>query len=285
MSAEKQVIDAPSLQGLLKQLDALPTLPQVVRHILESINDDSANTDRLVRHINTDPAIVGRLLGAANSSAFGLASPVDSTRQAILVLGLSGVRTITLATALIKHFSSSNTGLDAPQFWRHSLGVATCAQVIARHFDCNPEAAFSAGLLHDIGQLLMSTVAPEHFSQVRARVQDGESITHAEMAIFNYDHAMVGGKLARQWRLPEDIICGIHGHHDPDSGIDGEIGDLIHVAEVLSHALDLGKTPYNLVPEVSDMAPARLGFEWPELAGLFPEIEARYDGLRQALSL
>lgn len=278
-------MNPPTLEVLLETAHTLPTLPQVVKHILETLNDDNANADSLVQQLNTDPAIVARLLAAANSSAFGLSSQVASTRQAILVLGLATVRSITLATALVERFAHVG-GFDGRQFWRHSLGVATCARSIAERTGCHPEAAFSAGLLHDIGQLLMATAAPEATALAGKRMNEtGISITAAEEAIFGYDHAAVGAALAQRWRLPGDITCGIRAHHAPDSGEDGEIGDLIHIAEVLSHALDLGVAPKNRVPEVSEIALLRLGTDWSTLAARFPEIEARYEGMRQALGI
>lgn len=279
-------MSAPELSQLLQGAAGLPTLPQVVIHILESLSDEQADADTLVQRLNTDPAIVARLLAAANSSAFGLSSQVASTRQAILVLGLKTVRHITLATALIEHFGHCTTGFDGRQLWRHSLGVGTCARVIAERLNQNPEAAFSAGLLHDIGQLLMVAVAPEPCAEVRTLMQTQDlGIVAAEMTVFGYDHAIVGSELARLWKLPQDIVGAIHGHHDPDSGDDGEIGDVIHVAEVLSHALDLGEIRHNHVPEVSEIALMRLGLDWSMLVPRFPEIEARYEGVRQALGL
>ena len=279
-------MSAPSLEELLGSAMALPTLPQVVNHILDTLNDENADADALVHNLNTDPAIVARLLAAANSSAFGLSSQVSSTRQAVLVLGLKTVRSITLATALIERFGHTTSGFDGRQLWRHSLGVATCAEVLAEQASCHPEAAFSAGLLHDIGQLLMVAAAPDPCAAVRIRMQqENEPIIVAERAVFGYDHAIAGAELARLWKLPQGIIDGIHGHHCPESGSDGEIGDLVHIAEVLSHALDLGEAPRNLVPDVAEIALMRLGLEWRQLTSCFAEIEARYEGVRGVLGL
>lgn len=282
--AETGKATVPSLDRLLAATDALPTLPQVVSHILETLDDESADADALVHHLNTDPAIVARLLSAANSSAFGLSAPVTSTRQAILVLGLSTVRTITLATALIERLGQ--VGRDGRQLWRHSIGVAACARSIAEHVGYDPETAFSAGLLHDIGQLLMAAVAPEAVARAMEHAASEQlSSVAAEQTVFGYDHAIVGAELARQWNLPHDIICGIHAHHLPDSGEDGEIGDLIHLAEVLCHALDLGAAKSNRVPDVSELALLRLGLSWPALTPRFPAIGARYRGICLALGL
>ena len=107
----------------------------------------------------------------------------------------------------------------------------------------------------------------------------------AEHVVFGYDHALVGSRFVDDRRLPADIIAGIHGHHDPESGDDGEIGDLIHIAEILSHALDLGQPEHSQVPEVSELAQPGWASTGPDIATHFPEIEARYEGMRRALGL
>lgn len=112
-----------------------------------------------------------------------------------------------------------------------------------------------------------------------------ETIIEAELAVFGFDHAVAGGELIKKWRLPADIADGIHGHHDPDIGQFGEMGDLIHIAEVLSHALDLGELPNNRVPYLSELACARMGIEWASFSVKFAEIEARYDEILHALNL
>ena len=145
--------------------------------------------------------------------------------------------------------------------------------------------AFSAGLLHDIGQLLMFTTSPTCYLQA-LEVRDREDIAliHAERQVFGYDHSQAGHTLATTWKLPTDICDAIAAHHEPDE-LDSEIGNLIHVSEILSHALDLGEQPNNRVPDLSELACAELGLSWPKLSGHFAEIEARYDGIRGALGI
>lgn len=277
----------PALDDLLAHADGLPSLPEVVRHLMSSLKDERADIDTLARQINADPAIVARLLAAANSSAFGLSARIDSARQAFLVLGVDRVASIILATVLIERFDTRSQDFDARLLWRHTLGVATCARALAEQTGVNPEIAFTAGLLHDIGQLLMFTAAPAAYAQSLAlRKNEDASILVAEKAVFGYDHAAAGGMLASAWNLPHEIGEAIAAHHDPDeSPCGGELSDLIHVAEVLSHALDLGEQPNNLVPDLSERACARLGLSWLSFASRFAEIEARYDGMRIALGI
>lgn len=276
---------APALEALLAHAETLPSLPEIVRHLMHSLEDEDADVDTLVHHINADPAIVARLLAAANSSAYGLNTRIDSARQALLVLGVDRVVNIALATALVHRYSSRTPEFDARLLWRHALGVATCGSVLAEEcgFDC--ETAFTGGLIHDIGQLLMFAAAPEAYSAaLRIRQSRDVSILEAEREIFGYDHSAAGARLATAWQLPQEFVEAISGHHDPAEGCD-DLVNLIHVSEVLSHALDLGELPNNRVPNLADVACAALGISWPTLGRRFAEIEARYQGICIALGI
>ena len=275
----------PSLNELPSHAEALPSLPEVVSYLMHSFKDDSADVDTIAHHINSDPAIVARLLAAANSAATGLSTHIYSAKQAFMVLGADRVVSIILASALAHRYDAHHSGFDAGLIWRHSLGVATCARVLAEHADINPELAFSGGLLHDIGQLLMFTTSPScYLEALELRDKENIALIYAERRIFGYDHSQAGHSLAITWKLPADICDAIAAHHEPDE-TGCEIGNLIHVSEVLSHALDLGEQPNNHVPELSELACAELGLSWPKIAGHFAEIEARYDGIRAALGV
>jgi len=278
-------MNPPRLDELPSHAEQLPSLPEVVSYLMHSLGDDSADVDTIAHHINADPAITARLLAAANSVGSGLSSPIHSARQAFIVLGVDRVVGIVLASALIDRFDTGGDGFDARLLWRHSLGVATCARLLGEHTNVNPDVAFTAGLLHDIGQLLMYIASPEHYLVALELRRDGKmSVVASEQAVFGYDHTQAGRTLAQTWRLPTEIEEAISAHHDPDDS-GREMGYLIHVSEVLSHALDLGELSNNLVPDLSELACADLGLSWPKLSAHFAEIEARYDGLRLALCL
>ena len=267
----------PSLASLPTHAEALPSLPEVVNYLIRALGDDSANLDTLAHHINSDPAIVARLLAAANSAGSGLAKRVASASQAFLLLGADRIATIVLASALIYRYDAHASGFSARVLWRHSLGVATCARVLAEQTGIDPDLAFTSGLLHDIGQLLMYTASPTHFLAVLDRHQHEDTpLFVAERAVFGYDHCEAGRILATTWKLPTDIVDAIAAHHEPDE-FGSEMGNLVHVSECLSHALDLGELPSNQVPVLSDIACASLGLSWPKFAAHFAEIEARFD--------
>ena len=253
--------------------------------IQRPVNDDGANLETLAHHINSDPAIVARLLAAANSVNTGLSKRVHSTGQAILLLGADRIANIVLASALIYRYDTHTSGFNARLLWQHSLGVATCARVLAEQTGIDPELAFTSGLLHDIGQLLMYTASPTHFLQALDRhLNEDIPLFIAERAVFGYDHCDAGRVLASTWKLPTDIIDAIGAHHEPD-GFSSEIGNLIHIGECMSHALDLGEIPSNRVPDLSELACANLGLSWPKFANHFAEIEARFDDFRVSLGI
>ena len=275
----------PSLDQLAAATEKLPSLPEVVHYLMHSLSDEAADIDTLAHHINSDPVIVARLLAAANSVGSGLSTHIYSAKQAFLVLGANRVASIILASALSHRFDHQGSGFDARLLWRHSLGVAACAHTIAEHCGLNPDMAFTGGLLHDIGQLLMHTTSPAHYLQALELKNTRDiPLLDAERGVFGYAHTDAGKALAIAWKLPTELIEAIVAHHEPDE-LGSEIGNLIHVSEVLSHALDLGEQPNNRVADLSDLACASLGLSWPKLSAHFAEIEARYDGFRVALGI
>jgi putative nucleotidyltransferase with HDIG domain len=278
-------MNAPTLGELTAHAEALPSLPEAVSYLMRSLKDERADADTLAYHINSDPAIVARLLAAANSVASGLSTRIYSAKQAFLVLGVDRVIGIIMASALSYRYDTRNSGFDSRLLWRHSIGVASCAQVLAEQIGINPDLAFTGGLLHDIGQLLMHISCPPTYTEVlELHQRDDCSLITAERALFGYDHSEAGRALAIYWKLPAEIVDAIAAHHEPDEQ-GSEMGNLIHVSEVLSHALDLGEQPNNQVPDLSELACANLGLSWPKLSAQFAEIEARYEGLRIALGI
>lgn len=276
---------APALDQLPCRTGALPSLPEVVNYLIRALSDDNADLETLAHHINSDPAIVARLLAAANSVSTGLSKRVHSAGQAFLLLGADRIAGIVLASSLIYRYDAHASGFSARLLWQHSLGVATCARVLAEQIGLDPDLAFTSGLLHDIGQLLMYSASPTHFLEALDRHQREDiPLFVAERAVFGYDHSEAGSVLATAWKLPTDIVDGIAAHHEPD-GFGSEIGNLVHVSECLSHALDLGELPNNRVPNLSELACANLGLSWPKLTSRFAEIEARFDDFRVALGM
>lgn len=281
-----------TLDEIMTRANMLPALPQIVIRILDDLANDQANVETLSGHVASDPAIVARLLAAANGAGVAHGNRVVSVRQAMMLLGVARVRNIVMTTAVIDRFKSV-TAFDTRRLWLHSVGVAICAQHIAVKGGVDPDTAYTAGLLHDIGQLLLFAVDSAAYGEaMKMRREQDMDVIAAERACLGLDHAEVGGALARLWNLPDTVVDGIAGHHASDEVTpETEIADAIHIAEVLAHALDLGHVPGEpetdgpRVPYLSDISCARMGIEWPDMIELFPQIEARFDCARLTLGV
>ena len=163
--------------------------------------------------------------------------------------------------------------------WRHSVGVGVCCQEIAAHVQTpvSIDASLIAGLLHDIGQFWFQAVHPDTFLSCRMEsTLRNMRLEDIERTRFGVDHTTVGGWLAEHWELPADICSAIAGHHAPDAHPGSLLVPLLHVAEVLSNALELSGGDGNRVAYVSSAACKRLGLTWnADSQSLFGRIEAR----------
>ena len=274
-----------SFDDVMAKVPQLPALPKVVSRILASLDDEGANTEQLADLVASDPVVSVRVLAAANSAVFGGQS-TTSVNQAIMRLGLARVRQVTVATALIDRFHLP-LPFDNLRLWRHSVAVALCAESIAREVGAPTDPAWIAGLLHDIGQLLLFIADPYVYADVlRARTTGDKTLIALEQETFGLNHAQVGGELARRWNLPASIADAIGAHHARDEDTpDNPLADIVHAATALSHALDLDGTDWNRVPAVCDVCCARLGLDWRAMAPHFAAIEARYEGALLTLGL
>ncbi|HIJ73413.1 MAG TPA: HDOD domain-containing protein [Candidatus Hydrogenedentes bacterium] len=222
---EEAVLERRISKKLLGIKD-LPTLPEVMTKILETIEDDRSSAEDLTDLLECDHAISARALRLANSAFYGIRHPVDSIRQAVVVIGFDAVRHLALATSVFDVFAGRRQfALDPEDFWMHSLGTAKACQLLcASH--CPVESAagcFTAGLLHDVGKYLLALVLGEEYAAVvRAAKASRRRLRDVEQEKLNVCHAEVGQWLADKWRLPPvltDVIGNLyrarryHGPH------------------------------------------------------------------------
>ena len=143
-------------EDIVRKLQTLPTLSAVVADLLNCVDQDDIDIATLARKVSHDQALTAKTLRFANSSFFGTQSKVSTIQQAISLIGVQSMRHLIITTALSGHFVDGNCpGFDPRAFWRHSLATAVCCKVLAMHLHLNQDFAFTAGLLHDIGRLVL----------------------------------------------------------------------------------------------------------------------------------
>ena len=221
----------------------LPALPAAVLELLDLLGRDDVETGTLAAKIALDQALSAKTLRLANSSFYGMPRHVASIADATSVLGLRTVRVVVTTAALTSSFTPpACEGFDFGAYWRHAVSVAVGAKLVAAAIGEDAEAAFTAGLLHDIGQLVLASGFPERFAQVLAhQAGNGTELRDAEHALLGLDHAAVGALVAEHWHFPNAIVDAIGAHHAPPARAAGTT--LIHVvraADDLVHVLERG---------------------------------------------
>lgn len=268
-----------TLDALMDNIHRLPSLPAVVNELILALGNEGLSVDELAHGIEKDQALSARALRVANSPFYGMSKPISSIHDAIVVLGFRAVSSLVTTAALTEFFKTpSLSWFDQSTFWRHSLGAAVCGRKLAGRAGLDPEIGFTAGLLHDIGRLLLVVCCAKQYEAVAAwRDQNDAYLLDAEREVLGVTHAQAGEVLARHWHFAPEIQVAVASHHAPAAGAQASYADLAHVANVLAHSLDLARDPHALAPTLDESALARLGLDWSRLAAALPLIETEFD--------
>ena len=256
----------------------LPSLPAVVMELLSSIEQEDIDISVLAKKVSYDQALTAKTLRLANSSSYGLQVKVTTIQQAITFLGFQTTRNLITAAAITGCFPSGQcVGFHDKSFWRHSIATAACARALARRMRFNQDIAFTAGLLHDIGRLVLVTGHPDAYDQVVAwHGQHGGDWQEAERAVLGIDHVDAGVALADHWNFSDTMRQAIAYHHTPDIHGAGFLATIVHVANAIVHALDLAGEDDELVPRVSSVAWDAMGLNEEAYLHLFRETELQF---------
>ncbi|OSZ75345.1 HDOD domain-containing protein [Hydrogenophaga sp. IBVHS1] len=218
------------LEKLLKQPDALPSAPKVVRKLIETFDQEEVDAMLVASYIEDDPVLTAKLLKTANSAFFGLSRQVSNAREAMNVLGMIKVRALVIAASLGEGFHKVGS-VNLNQFWRYSLNTANLSRYIALPIKIDENTAFTAGLIHGIGELVMHVGMPEAMLDLDRSVPMLDlKRSKAERGIFGYSYAEVGAALAREWHFPKRMINAIEHQTAPfDNDVYEPIAGVIHI--------------------------------------------------------
>ena len=261
---------------VIARMGELPAFPKVVVRLLDALEDDAATIGTLAHHVESDPVVTARVMSLANSAALGghAGRTVTNVETAASMIGIARIREIALAVSLAKFAQDCKVSAG---YWEHSVAVGVCVQELAKHTRLSLDYAFVAGLLHDIGQLWLSSFYPQEFARCRQAVaMEQATVIEAESLEFGVDHSQIGAWMVEQWDLPSSMAAAVLYHHAPDECAADNLVAATHVGEVLANALDLGGRPENQVVYLSQEACATVGIDWnDDLNYLFGKLEAR----------
>lgn len=279
------MMEALKRDQVVARLKQLPSLPSAVSELLASFGSEDVDVDHIAAQIARDQGLTARVLRVANSSFYGLQSKVATIHEAVVVLGFRAVRSMVLAVGMSGAFRGDQcSGFAAQAYLRHGVGVGLTARALAGLIGQNRDLAFTAGLLHDIGQLVLASNFSEQYRQVLAFRKEKDCLLYeAERELLGMDHADVGGLLSEAWRFPETLHDAVVGHHAPATATAASLADLVHVADIVAHALGLAGHGDEAVPPLDRTAWMRLDLQPQAWAGTFPEILHSFEETCQIL--
>jgi putative nucleotidyltransferase with HDIG domain len=234
--------NAPYYKKVIESIDQLPSLPAIVTKLIQVVNSPESSADDAAKLIEKDPGLTSKMIRLANSAFYGIPRSISSVSSAVVILGFNTIRSLVLSASVMKMFAGSQQpALDKEKFWRHSITTAMAAKLIVRHFInvrmMDPESAFCAGILHDIGKLIFNEYMSKEYVEVTAFAEKNKmALLDAETKVLGINHASVGKVISDKWALPLDLEYTLVYHHEPGAADQlNELVATINYADILAH--------------------------------------------------
>jgi putative nucleotidyltransferase with HDIG domain len=250
-----------SLKKVVARIDALPSLPSLYVELVEALKAENSSVQQVADIVSKDLELTAKLLKLVNSSFFGLPQRVAHPAKAVSFLGLDLVQSIVLASSAFEKFNHlALKGFSIAQLWDHAIQTAVLAKAIAQEADlarADVDTAFMAGLLHDIGKLLIASNLPEEFRAIIEQMRVcRSSMAAAEKQLLGTTHAAIGAYLLGLWGLPDAIIDAVAYHHQPGANSGDRLGitGIVHVADGFGNAVRDAHDLAGAIPDDLDWA-------------------------------
>jgi putative nucleotidyltransferase with HDIG domain len=267
---------------ILAIADHVPPFPKAARQVMQMVEDENVTAAELSEVIQYDANITANLLKTCNAAYFGLTRKVSSIDDALVILGHDTLKDIIVTSSSVLFFDG-NAGdgyqLEEGDLWRHGVAVAIMSKSLCHFFKgVNGSAAFTAGLLHDIGKRFISSFVADDFKKIMALAHgDNCSFTDAELHVLGVNHAELGGMILKKWEFDDDMTAAVERHHDPKALEQGGLVALVALSNTLVVSMGVGVGADGLASSLQGEALARYGINNKELelamANLFSELE------------
>lgn len=258
----------------------LPTMPHIATLVMKKVADPNASARDLHKIISGDPALASKILKIANSAFYGCTRNISTLTDAIVILGFNTIRSLAIAAATQKLFRKGRMRLVDKLLWEHSIGVAIAARTVAKKVRFpKAEEAFLAGLLHDIGKIVLDVNIPEKFMRIVQEVYNnpGTTFMEAEQEMLGFDHTEVGYMVVHKWKFADSMEEAVRYHHAPEQAqILPILSYILHLANCICIKLEIGpeKNPDLDMTELSSFE--YLKFTEEDIENLFETFDAAY---------
>lgn len=253
------------LETIRNDIGNFPGMPGAASKLLALLNNTETPLAEIETILRYEPGLTANVLRLVNSAYFGFSKKIGSVRQAILLMGWKRLTQLVIASCVSAIMDKPVSGYDlAPgDLWHHSIAVAVASEGLAKLLHVSGvEEIFTAGLLHDVGKMLLGRFVEEHRVVMEVESYRERSFEQVEREVFGMDHAEVGALILSKWGLPEDLVLAVQYHHEPDKAPKPLAAvDIVHVADIVSLMIGIGVGREGLQYEVSTEVTSRLNLE------------------------
>lgn len=271
------------LKGLLLAVKDLPTLPTVLEEVSKLLEDPRSSTQQVAKLISRDQVLSAKVLKMVNSPVYGFPGRISTIQHALVLLGCNVIRGLIISTSVFELMTTAMSGL-----WEHSVGCAMACGVIAREAGCKePEEYAMAGLLHDLGKIIVAVQLPQAREEIeQAVVREDLPYLEAEKKILGFGHDRVNAWVADHWNLPLNLKIGIAGHHRPVSAQHyPKMACVVHVGDFVTRVLEIGSGGEDHVPFLDPQALELLSLKLSHLDKIMDVVLAEIEDGRLSMGL
>jgi putative nucleotidyltransferase with HDIG domain len=275
------------LDDFIERAKHLPPAPTILPELITLLGKPNLDSSRVVALITYDPALTANVLRLCNSGALASATPVTHLDEAVVRLGFNEIYRLVAGSSAVRALAGSNGNVQQQKLWSHSVLTAVGAQWMARRQADDENLAFTTGLLHDIGKLVMADVLQEKYLRLLQEVEDNRySLIQAEQRILGLQHAELGGRLLARWKFPLNLVAGVCFHHNPTAAAAHQkLSAYVYVGNLIAYMLDFGCGNPAALQRSSQEVASILPVAEESISEIMESIRQEFAAVRQLIQL
>lgn len=266
-----------NIEYIVSKVDDMKVLPEIINKIIALTDDPDSTVQDMEKAILKDSVLTTKILRLANSAYYGYARNISTISRAAVLLGFQAIKSLALASTMRTYLTDELKGysLEKNQLWTQSQTCAIVSRFIAKQIKYpNPEEAYIAGLLRDIGKTILNQHMEKEYADVLSKIEmHNMSFLDAEGEVLGFNHAEIGEKVAEKWNLPKALVDAIGHHHTPEqSNVNPLLVSIVHIADAITMMMGVGLGVDGLAYNLSPMAIETIGLNESQLENIISQV-------------
>lgn len=266
-----------NIEYIVSKVNDMKVLPEIINKIIALTDDPDSTVQDMEKAILKDSVLTTKILRLANSAYYGYARNISTISRAAILLGFQAIKSLALASTVRTFLTDELKGysLEKDDLWTQSQTCAIASRFIAKQIRYpNPEEAYIAGLLRDIGKTILNQHMEKEYAEVLSKIEmDNVSFLDAEREVLGFNHAEIGEKVAEKWNLPKALVDAIGHHHTPEqSNVNPLLVSIVHIADAITMMMGVGLGVDGLAYNLSPMAIDIIGLDELQLENIISQV-------------